>query len=343
MLAFPHSLHAAQYKIKWLLGHPNLDYFEEAAKAFKQTVESESRGAISIEIVTAEHEALGDAAEAKAPARIAAMVSKGEAQMGHSFTNVMAGVDPRLMAFEAPYLFRGNRHLEGVFEGPVGAGMLDELKTHGIVGLSFTYSGGASGVATLDREIRAPGDLKGLKVGIYGDAVETAWLQSLGATPVAIQHNRHLILPLTSEGKLDAVLITWRNFERAGLQKRFKHFNLAGVSSLVSVTYINQKFFEGLPKEYQALLSRASRESGRIERAQTIELNEISKREMLGKGVRPVYLSEEARASFAEALRPAYERSIDGVIGKKLLERLRDAKDSPVAPLLPRPADFASR
>lgn len=343
LLALSHPVQAAQYKIKWLLGHPNLDYFEEAAKAFKETVERESKGEIAIEIVTAEREALGDAAQAKAPAEIAAMVSKGEAQMGHSFTNVMSGLEPQLMAFEAPYLFRGYRHLEGVFEGPVGAGMLGDLKAHGLVGLSFTYSGGASGVATLDRELRAPGDLKGLKVGIYGDAVEAAWLESLGATTVAIQHNRDRILPLAGEGKLDAVLITWRNFERAGLQKRFKNFSLAGASNLVSVTYINKGFFAGLPKEYQELLSRASRESGRIERAQTIELNEISKREMTAKGVRPVHLSEEGRKAFAEALRPAYERSINALIGKPLVEKLRGVKDSPVAPLLPLPADFASR
>ncbi len=344
-LAFSIPLHAAQpqYKIKWLLGHPNLDYFEEAAKAFKQTVETESKGAIAVEIVTAEREALGDAAEAKAPAAIAAAVSKGEAQMGHSFTNVISPIDPKMMAFEAPYLFRGYRHLEGVFEGPVGNEMLGDLKNKGLVGLSFTYSGGASGVATVNKELRAPADLKGLKVGIYGDAVETAWLESLGATVVPVQHNRHRILPLTAEGKLDAVLITWRNFERAGLQKKYKNFNLAGASYLVSVTYINQKFYDGLPKQYQDLLARASRESGRIERAQTIELNEISKREMQAKGVRPVFLSEAAQASFVEALKPAYAKSIDATLGEKLIEKLKGVKDSPVAPLLPKASDFASR
>jgi C4-dicarboxylate-binding protein DctP len=322
---------AAKYKIKWLLGHQNRDYFEEAAQNFKKTVEARSHGDISVEIV------LGDALES-APGRtsseIAAAVARGEAEMGHSFTDVMGGVDPKLYAFEAPYLMRDYRHMEGVFEGPVGEGMLADLRTHHIVGLSFTYSGGASGVAA-NREIRGPEDLKGLKVGVYGDAVNKAWLKSLGATPVALEHGLDKILPLERAGQLDAVVITWRNLERQALNQGFKKMNLMGSTYLVSVTYINEKFYEGLPAEYRKLLKDASQEAGRIERAKTIELNENSKREMLAKGVSPVYLSEEGRGRFVEALKPAYEGTLEGVIGKDLIEKIKATKDGAVYPTIP--------
>lgn len=333
--------HAAKYQIKWLLGHPNLDYFEEAARNFKTTVEKESKGEIAVEIVTAEKEALGDASQAKADPAIAGLVAKGEAQMGHSFANVLADVEPSMLAFEAPYLFRGYRHMEGVFEGPVGAQMLDGLRSKGLVGLSFTYSGGANGVATTDKPLRSAADLKGLKVAVYGDAVEKAWLTQLGAIPVPVRHRRDAIMPLCEEGKADAAIITWRNFERAELNKRFKHFNLAGSSYLVSVTYVNEKFFDALPKDLQALLVRASRESGRIERAQTIELNEISKREMTAKGVRPVYLTETARKSLEAAVAPSYA-AVEKAVGKDLLQALRAAPDAATHPLLPRERDLGA-
>ena len=321
-------LEAAKYNINWYLGHPNLDYFEEAAADFKQAIELGSNGEIEVRIITADNDALG-------PPEIAAKVARGDAEMGHSYTDVMGSVDSRLMAFEAPFLFRGHRHMEGLIEGPIGAEMLDGLRAKKMIGLCFTYSGGASGVASLDREIRRPEDLKGLRVGVYGDEVNEAWLRSLGAIPVRIRHDLPKIAKLAREGSLDAVVITWRNFERSQLSSDFKYFNLPASTFLVSMTYINEKFFNSLPKAYQTLIKEESLKSARIERAKTIQLNADSRRAMLSKGVRQVYLAEKNRRAFVKALRPAYKGAIERLIGKDLLKRIRKTKDGKDHPAMP--------
>lgn len=326
-------LHAATYKITWLLGHKNLDYFEEAAVSFKKTVEQASHGDIAVDIKLQVDD--NPSKTFKEAPEIAAKVAKGEAEMGHSFVDTMGALDPRLLAFNAPYLFRGYRHMEGLFEGPVGKEMLDGLRAQNIVGLSFTYSGGASGVATIDRELRAPEDLKGLKVGVFGSEVDSAWLKSLGAIPVSIEHRLDAIGPMAHSGELDAVVVTWRNFEREALNTEFHRFNMPESTYLVSVTYINQKFFDSLPEKYRTLLVDASREAGRIERARTMALNEDSKRGMLTKGVRAVYLSQDHLSRFSEALRPAYASSIEPLIGKDLIDRIRRISDAPAQPAIP--------
>ena len=314
--------HAAKYKIHWYLGHPNLDAFEEAAANFKKDVETRSKGDIEVQIITAAQDGAASGPE------IATKVENGEVEMGHSFTDVVSSFDKRLMAFEAPYLMRDERHMEGIIEGPVGAELMSGLRAHHIVGLSFTYSGGASGVATTGREIRRPEDLKGLKVGVYGDKVNEAWLSSLGATPVPIEHKLSSINQLAHEGKLDAVVVTWRNFDREKLDHNFKYVNLMGSTYLVSMTYINEKFFNSLPAEYQTLIKNASRAAGIVERARTVDLNESAKRALLARGVRQVRLTEAGKSAFVSALKPAYERSIDGLIGKELLERIRSTPAS---------------
>lgn len=322
------------YKIHWLLGHKNLDYFEEAAARFKQTVERESRGDIVVDIrAQVPDDAL--AGREQGSAAIAGQVARGEAEMGHSFTDVMGALDPRMHAFEAPYLFRGYRHLEGVFEGPLGAELLDGLRAHGLAGLSFTYSGGASGLATFDRELRRPEDLKGLKVGVFGDAVNAAWLETLGARAVPIGHALERIAPMAREGTLDAVVTTWRNFDREDLGTEFRQVGLLGSTYLVSVTYINAKFFDSLPAAYQTLLARASREAGRIERAQTIQLNASAQRGMTeDRGVQAVFQSAADRARFARALRPAYSR-IERILGQDLVERIQSTPDAAESPSIP--------
>lgn len=338
-VVFPATARAEKYKITWLLGHKNLDFFEEAAVSFKSAVEIGSEGEIRVEIVTKDEDK--GASAAPAGPEIASLVAKGEAQMGHSFTDVVGSVDPRFHVFEAPYLFRGYRHMEGVIEGPVGEGMLAALRERGIVGLSFTYSGGASGVATKDRPLRGPADLKGLKVGVYGDRVNAAWLKELGASPVGVEHRLESILPLSLDGTLDAAVTTWRNFDQAKLQKGFRYFSLPGSTYLVSVTYINEKFYEGLPEKYRVLIRDASREAARIERAKTIELNEDAKRQLLSKGVRLVALPEAGRTAFAAALRPAYDGALSGILGGDFLEKIRSAPDGSIHPTMP--TEFTAR
>lgn len=322
------SLHAATYEIDWYLGHPNLDYFEEAAAEFKSAVEKKSNGEIKIRIVKADADAWG-------PPEIATKVEKGEIEMGHSYADVMGHTDARLMAFDAPYLFRGYRHMEGVIEGPVGNELLEGLHAKNILGLCYTYSGGASGVATINREIRRPEDLKGLRVGVYGNAVNEAWIKALGAVPVRINHELKNLRQMARDNALDAVAITWRNFEEAELDEEFQYFNLPSVTYLVSLTYVNKEFFLSLPPAFQTLIREESLKSARLERARTIQLNEQAKRAMLSRGVRPVFLTKAGSQAFAASLRPAYEQSINGIIGKDHIERIKKTKDADVHPLIP--------
>lgn len=336
---FAAPVHAAKYSIDWYLGHPNLDYFEEAATEFKKAVEVRSRGEIEVRIVMLDSDAyLGYEAAPK----ILSKVEKGEAQMGHSFTDVMGAADPRLTAFDAPFLFRGYRHLEGVFEGPVGAELLGNLLEKGIIGLAFTYSGGGSGIATVNREIRRPEDLRGLKVGVYGHAVNESWLRGLGATPVALGHQLNGVLGKVEEGALDAVVITWRNLEHAGLHHAFRFYNLPNSTFLVSMTYVNESWFNGLPRAYQDIIREESLLASRIERAKTIKLNEDAKAQMTAKGVRPVYLTKEGRNAFLQALKPDFGPVCERVIGKNLLERLKSTEDAPDLPWMT-PDSFAVR
>ncbi|MCM2303974.1 MAG: TRAP transporter substrate-binding protein [Elusimicrobia bacterium] len=321
----------AKHHITWLLGHENLDYFEEAAETFKKTVEEGSRGEIAVTIVTDG----GD--QGRAAPTIAAKVARGDAEMGHSFADVMGAVDPRFHVFEAPYIFRGYKHLEGVFEGPMGEEMLQGLRPHGIVGLSFTYSGGASGFATSKRELRTVEDLKGLRVAVYGEPLNGAWLKSLDAEAVTVGHKINDIAGKRKDGALDAAVVTWRNFQAGRLQEAFDRMCLPDSTYLVSVTYANEKFLAGLPEKHRALIVKASREAAWIERVKTIELNAEAKREMQALGVRPVYAPEALRRAVSERSRA----SVEAFVGADFIKRLRSVGDGADHAVVP--AAFAAR
>lgn len=316
---------AAERKIRWLLGHPNLDYFEEAAQSFKRAVEAGSGGRIEVSVETAANPWESSAGTPRP--EIADKVARGEAEMGHSFTNVMGRLEPSFQVFDAPFLFTGYKHLEGVFDAPVGAEMLEGLREHGMIGLAFTYSGGAQAVSTTGRELRRPEDFKGARVAAFGSDAEKAWLSALGATLVPVGHRLNELAPLTERGEIDAAVVTWRRMHEARLAPHHRFVGAQKITYLASVTYVNEKFFESLPPADRELIRRAATEAARIERAKTIELNERSMREQVAKGVRPARLSDESLNAFKKALAPA-TREIEAIVGKKLMDRIRATPES---------------
>lgn len=332
LLVLAAPLHARpKYKVTFLLGHPNLDYFEEAAQSFKTAVEKGSKGDIEVLVKTADNP-WEDTAQGLPGPEVATKVAKGEAEMGHSFTDTMGSLDHRLWVFDAPFLFRGYEHLEQVFEGPVGAGILDGMRQHQLVGLAFTYSGGANMISSLERPLREPADLKGLKVAVFGGEVDSSWLRALGAEPVSFKHREDNIPALTEGKAIDAATLTWRRHYRVLRRaKNYRYGSLEGSTYLVSMTYINAKFLDSLPPAYRELIVSATKEASRIERAKTIELNEVSKRRMVSAGMQAVPLTAAARRRFETALRPVYEREIEPLVGKELVERIRGTGDGRLA------------
>ena len=69
-----------------------------------------------------------------------------------------------------PFLFRSIGHLHKVLEGPVGDDILASFEPHGFVGLAF-YDSGARSIYNAVRPIRAPADLKGLRLRVQQSAL----------------------------------------------------------------------------------------------------------------------------------------------------------------------------
>jgi TRAP-type C4-dicarboxylate transport system substrate-binding protein len=145
---------------------------------------------------------------------------------------------------------------------------------------------------------------------------------------VTAKHREDRAGELFAAGKVDAAVLTWRRqyvAKPGGVL--FPYGSLEGSTYLVSVTYINKKFYDGLPSEFRSLISEVAREAGRIERADTVELNEKCKRRLVSQGVGAVELSDEARARFEEALRPAYAKTLNALVGTSLIGKIRGASD----------------
>ena len=149
------------------------------------------------------------------------MVAKGDARIGHSFTiGSWAASVHRLYACATLLPVPGLSAHGDVFEGgPWDRRMLEACALTASWG---SLSPIAEGQRHRHHGPRAPPARRpqGPEGRGFGSEVDRAWLDSLGATAVPLEHRREDILPAARSGALDNVVVTWRNFQQATLDSR---------------------------------------------------------------------------------------------------------------------------
>lgn len=99
---------------------------------------------------------------------------------------VMENFAPSYQVFGIPYVFLNNEHEETVLRGPIGRGILEEGEQYRLRGLAY-YDAGKRSFYTVDRPVRQPDDLTGLKIRTQESPTAMRMVSTLGgsATPIA--------------------------------------------------------------------------------------------------------------------------------------------------------------
>lgn len=85
-----------------------------------------------------------------------------------------------------PFLFGSIAHMRRAMDGPPGQAILDSLADYGLIGLAL-YDSGARSIYTVNRPVRSPADMRGLKIRVQTSDLFVAMIEAMGgnATPMA--------------------------------------------------------------------------------------------------------------------------------------------------------------
>ncbi|KJD31107.1 C4-dicarboxylate ABC transporter substrate-binding protein [Tamlana nanhaiensis] len=110
----------------------------------------------------------------------------GSLDMTKVSVGVMENFAPRMKVFGLPFLFRDKAHSFQILDGSIGQELLDEGTKYWIKGLAY-YDAGSRSFYTKDKPVKAPSDLKGLKIRVMESVTAMNMVNSLGgsATPIS--------------------------------------------------------------------------------------------------------------------------------------------------------------
>lgn len=172
--------------------------------------------------------------------------------------NVASGVmklDKKLGLFDLPWLFSNRDHVRKAMGGELGKQVADRIEQKAGVVVVGIYENGFRHVLNGSRAVRAPADLKGLKIRVSGGKFRQDVFQQMGATPQKVAWKETFTALQT--GVVDGVEAATYGFYE---QKQFevaKHLSLTGHVYTPSFLIASKAFWESLTPEQQKVFKEA--------------------------------------------------------------------------------------
>lgn len=319
-----------EYKMQVTVG-PKL-YWGMGATKFAELVAEKTNGQINVKPY------FGSALLKGAQLKSAQMVAKGVIDCAIESTINISPVIPEANIFHLPFFLNDFETLDKVKFGQAGEAVFEAMRAKRIEPLAWAENGFRQ-LTNSKTAVRAPADMKGLRVRVVGNPLFIDTFRALGADPVNM--NWGDAVAGFQQGVVDGqenpvgVLIPIQIYQYHKYATMWNYL----VDPLI--IYWNQRDWNGFPEEIKAAIMEAAKEAGRFETALSragldgeVSLN-ILKDEfnyamevpdpiafLKSKGMEVHMLTDEERAAFAEATRPIYDKWVEE-IGPDLYEKAK--------------------
>src|SRR5256885_4871638 len=217
--------------------------------------------------------------------------------------------------FDLPFTLPRKATVRKVTDGPLGAKLMGLLEPKGIKGLAYWDNGFKD--MSANKPLYLPEDFRGLKMRIQSSKVLEAQMRALGAIPQVMAFSE--VYQALSTGVVDGTENPPSNEYTQKMHEVQKYTMLSEHGYVGYAVITNKKFWDGLPADVRAGLTKAMGEA-------TAFTNEIAQKEndealdeikKSGKS-QIITLTAAEKAAWRKALEPVYTEMTSRV-GKEIL------------------------
>ncbi len=303
---------AAQTTFKMNISVPQNSHYGAAVDKFATEIEKRTNGRYKIQNFYAS--ALGNEREATEAVQL------GTLDMCMTSTGPIPNFVPELAILDIPFLFRDYAHARSVLDGPIGQDMLTKFDPIGIKALAWGENGFRH-MTNSKVSVKAPSDLKGLKVRTMENPIHMQAYKGFGIipTPMAISEVFTALQQGTVDGQENpiSVIQSWK-FDQVQ-----KHLSLTGHVYSPAVILIGKPLWDKLSDEDKNHFLEASKEAVKAnrDRIDSDEKNGVA--DLRSKGMEVV--TDLDKSKFQDALKPVFA-DLSKKFGEANIARIRDAK-----------------
>ncbi len=221
-------------------------------------------------------------------------------------------------ALDLPWLFKDDAAYDKAMKGPVGKWLFKKLESKGITGLAFWDNG--FHMVSANRPLLMPADFQGLKMRISGSKIADRYFRDVGSIPQIMAFSE--VYQALQTGVVDGCENTASNYLTQKFYEVQKDITVSYHAHLQYAVIVNSKFWNGLPADIRAELTKAMDEATDYTNSIAAKENKDALAAIKASGKTTLhYLTPAQIAAWKKAMAPTYKWA-KGRVGGEVLDLL---------------------
>lgn len=269
--------------------------FHDGFLAWSKAVEARTKGGLKIDVFHSSQ--LGKEED------IIEQIRQG-ANLGQNTDSArMGNYVPGIAVMNGPYFVETLEEVAKLRKAPTVIKWQEELASkHGLKVVSFNWVQGYRHFFT-NKPVKTPDDLKGLRIRTPPAPIWQESIRALGATPVAMGFGD--MYPGLQQRAIDGVELVYNNIPGGRFYEVLKFANETKHIMLINFEVVSAKWFDSLPKDYQAALIEEADKAGEATSKEIFRLEGEVEQQLKGRGM--TIVEDVDLAAFRKAGEKAYE------------------------------------
>jgi C4-dicarboxylate-binding protein DctP len=219
-------------------------------------------------------------------------------------------------ALDLPWLFKDDAAYDKAMKGPVGQYLFKKLGAKGITGLGYWDNG--FHMVSANRPLITPADFQGLKMRISGSKIADQYFRNVGAIPQIMAFSE--VYQALQTGVVDGCENTPSNYLTQKFHEVQKDITVSYHAHLQYAVIVNTKFWNGLPADIRAELTKAMNEATDYTNSIAKKENEDALATIKASGKTHLhYLTDAQKVAWQKAMQPTYKWA-KGRVGQEVLD-----------------------
>ncbi len=279
----------------------------QAALKFKEAVERLLPGKVKVEVYP-NSQLFGDAKEMEA-------LALGDVQFIATSLAKFGKFTKKIQVFDLPFMFKDIDAVDRFQHSKEGQALLHSMENRNYLGLAYWHNGMSQ--MSANRPLLLPSDAKGLKFRIQQSDIIQASYEDIGANVQKLAFSE--VYQALQVGTVTAQENTWSNIFSQKFYEVQKDFTESNGRVIDYMVLVNAKWWNGLPADIRAGLSKAMEEATEANNVIANQLNDEAKKKIIAAGTSKIHqLTPEQHAAWVKAMRPVWTK-FEGEIGKDLI------------------------
>jgi tripartite ATP-independent transporter DctP family solute receptor len=218
----------------------------------------------------------------------------GAQEMMVGSTATLVGITKEMALWDTPFLFNNTKEADAVLDGPIGQKVIDKLQDKGLVGLAY-WENGFRNLTNSKRPVQKMEDLDGIKLRVMQNNVYLDSFKTLGANAVPLPFSE--LFSALETKTVDGQENPYNTILSSKFYEVQKYLSVTNHVYSPWIVLVSKKWWDGLSKDEQKVLSDAAKASRDFERKDTREEGAKALADLKAKGmqINELPASEAAR------------------------------------------------